>query len=183
VALAAPNVKSVKSTATGVKVTWNSVNNASAYQLYRKVGNKVTKVGGTVTKTSAVDSSPVGGKTASYYVVALAGNKAGFTDSKEGSAGNVTLPAASKKVTATQDKGKTSVTVKWKKVKKATSYVIYRAESKNGKYKKVGTVKKGTSYCDKKVKKGKTYYYKVVTVSSKKYSPMKAAKKAVKVKG
>lgn len=182
VQLAAPAVKSVKSTATGVKVTWSAAANASSYQLYRKVGSKAVKVGSPVTGTSLVDKSPVGGKDASYYVIALSGNKALYLDSATGAAKSIKLPKATAKVTAKLVKGKRNVKLTWKKVSKATSYLIYRSEKKNGTYKKIATVKKKNTYTDKKVKKKKTYYYKVVTVSAKKYSPMKAAKGAVKVK-
>ena len=57
--------------------------------------------------------------------------------------------------------------VTWKKVDGATKYTVYRATSKNGKYKQVGTAK-GGSYTDKTVKKGKKYFYKVVANGSKK---------------
>lgn len=181
-ALEAPAVKAVKSTATKVKITWNASANAASYQVYRKVGSKVTKVGSPVTGTTAYDTAPAGGKNMSYYVVALSGNQAVYKDSEAGSAKSITLPKATAKVTVKQQKGKRAVSVKWKKVKKASSYIIYRSEGRNGKLKKIATVKKGTAYTDKKVKAKKTYSYKVVAVSAKKYSPMKAAKKAVKVK-
>lgn len=183
VALAAPVVSSVKSQKTGVKVTWKPVASASAYQLYRKIGSKVVKIGGSVTKTTAYDANPTGGKKMSYYVVALAGGKEGYLDSAAGSAQSIQLPKSPKSVSASQIKGKKRVTVKWAKVKKASSYLIYRAEGKKGAWKKIATVKKGTAYQDSaKLKKGKKYYYKVVAVSGKKYSPMKAAKKSVLIK-
>lgn len=181
-ALAAPAVRNVKSTATKVKITWEASANAASYQLYRKVGSTMAKVGAPVTKTTAYDTAPVGGKSMSYYVVALAGNQAAYKDSEAGSAKSITLPKATAKVTAKQQKGKRAVSISWKKVKKATSYLIYRSEGKKGKLKKIAVVKKKTSYIDKKVKSKKTYSYKVVAVSAKKYSPMKAAKKAVKIK-
>ena len=57
--------------------------------------------------------------------------------------------------------------VTWKKVDGATKYTVYRATSKNGKYKQIGTAK-GGSYTDNTVKKGKKYFYKVVANGSKK---------------
>ena len=49
--------------------------------------------------------------------------------------------------------------------------------------KKIAAVKKKITYRDaKKLKKGKSYSYKIVAVSKKLYSPMKPAKKAVKIK-
>lgn len=184
-ALAAPSVTAVKSQPKGVKVTWSPSAHAQSYQLYRKTGNKVVKVGNTTKQTTAVDTEPAAGKTSLYYVVALSGGQKGYTDSAAGTGKSIKIPKMTGKVTASLVKGKRAVTIKWKKVKGADSYLIYRAEGKNGSWKKIGTVKKNkaTIYRDsKKLKKGKTYYYKVVTVSAKKYSPMKAAKKAVKVK-
>ncbi|MEY8427386.1 discoidin domain-containing protein [Lachnospiraceae bacterium 46-15] len=180
--LAAPPVTAVKSTAEGVKVSWGAAANAFSYQLYRKTGSKVTKVGSAVKGTSAMDTAPVGGKNMSYYVVALSGNPKVYKDSAAGSAKSIMLPKAAGKVTAKQVKGKRAVSIKWTKVKKASSYMIYRSEGKKGKWKKIATVKKKTSYTDKKVKKKKSYSYKVIAVSAKKYSPAKAAKKVVKVK-
>lgn len=54
-------------------------------------------------------------------------------------------------------------TIKWKKVNDATGYYVYRSTSKNGKYKKIATIKnvKTLSYVDKKVGAKKAYYYKV----------------------
>lgn len=60
--------------------------------------------------------------------------------------------------------GTKKVTVKWGKVSRATGYEIYRAEGKNGKYKKIKTINKANTvkYVDNKsLKKGKTYCYKV----------------------
>lgn len=69
------------------------------------------------------------------------------------------------KVTGVKAKNsaKKTATVSWKKVKGATGYVVYRATSKNGKYKAVKKITKGSTikYVNKKLKKKKTYYYKV----------------------
>ena len=51
--------------------------------------------------------------------------------------------------------------VKWSKVSGAKKYTIYRATSKKGKYKKVGT-SKTNSFVNKDLARGKTYFYKVV---------------------
>lgn len=66
-----------------------------------------------------------------------------------------TIPTVSvKKVTAT------SASLNIKKASGADSYKIYRATSKNGSYKCIGTTK-SDSYKDEGLKAGKTYYYKV----------------------
>jgi len=75
----------------------------------------------------------------------------------------------------------------WKKVDGASGYEIYKATSKDGKYKKVTTIKKGSTktYTEKKLTSKKTYYYKVRayrTVSGKKVYSGYSAVKSVKVK-
>ena len=52
------------------------------------------------------------------------------------------------------------LTVTWKKTKNANGYEVYRAASKNGKYKKAGETT-GTSFTDSGLTTGKVYYYKV----------------------
>lgn len=73
-----------------------------------------------------------------------------------------------KTVTATASGSLKSVTVKWSTVKEAKSYVVYRREASEKDYKKIVTVKAGTTkYVDSKVKPGKKYYYRIVTKMDK----------------
>ncbi len=56
----------------------------------------------------------------------------------------------------------TKAKINWNKSANADGYVIYRATSKNGTYKKVADVKAdAVSYTDSGLTYGKTYYYKV----------------------
>lgn len=97
----------------------------------------------------------------------------------------VKKPAKVKKVTA-KAKKRTAV-ISWKKVKGASGYEVYRSTKKNGKYKKIKTIKKAGTvrFTDKKLKKGFAYYYKVrayrKTAVAKVYGNDSAAKK-VKIK-
>jgi hypothetical protein len=83
-------------------------------------------------------------------------------------------------------KGKKAV-LKWKKIKNADGYVVYRATKKNGKYKAVKTIKKAktVTFTDTKLKKGTTYYYKVKAykkVNGKKALGQFSTVKSVKIK-
>ncbi|SHK27672.1 fibronectin type III domain-containing protein [Hespellia stercorisuis] len=75
------------------------------------------------------------------------------------------------------------VSLKWNKSTGASGYVVYRATSANGTYKRVKTTKGNgsVSYTNKGLTKGKTYYYKVRayrTVSGKAvYSEWSGVKK------
>ena len=96
---------------------------------------------------------------------------------------SATAPA-SLKVAKAESK---QVTLKWKKVSGATGYQIYRAQGKNGKYKKIKTVKKASieTYVDKKgLQKGKTYIYTIrayKTVKGKTYYSTFSSEKSIKV--
>lgn len=83
-------------------------------------------------------------------------------------------------------KGRKAV-LKWKKVKNADGYVVYRATKKNGKYAAVKTITKAktTTFTNKNLKKGKTYYYKIKAykkVNGKKALGQFSAVKSVKIK-
>lgn len=84
----------------------------------------------------------------------------------------------------TLKRGKKYAVIKYKKVKNAHGYEIYRSTKKKSGYKKVATTKK-TSYKNKKLKSRKKYYYKVRayrTVNGKKYYSSYSTVKSVKVK-
>ena len=85
------------------------------------------------------------------------------------------------KVTAAKKAAKLS----WSKQTGATGYTVYMATSKNGKYKKVATVKSKVSYTKTGLTKGKTYYFKVAaytTAGKKAISGAYSAVKSVKAK-
>ncbi|MCD8148554.1 MAG: CAP domain-containing protein [Clostridiales bacterium] len=98
----------------------------------------------------------------------------------------VTAEAATKLSTPTMSgisNTTSGVKITWKKVSKAKGYYIYRSTSKNGTYKKIATVKSGStlSYTNKtsgtyKVSSGKTYYYKVVAYNGSTTSSKSSAK-------
>ena len=60
-------------------------------------------------------------------------------------------------------KGTSSIKVSWKSVKGASGYYVYQSDKKNGKYKKVATVKNGssTSKTVNSLSLNKTYYFKI----------------------
>ena len=181
--LAAPAVLSVKSVIrsgnVNVEVKIGKVDQAESYRIYRKAGSKTTLLG-TITGDTFYDTKPAGGKV--FYLAEAA---AGKTVSKTGVEKSITLPKATKKVTAKAAKAgsRRSVTVKWKRVSGAKKYMIFRSNQAKSGFKRIAVVKKAkmVKYVDKKVKKGKRYYYRVVAVKKNVYSPAKDSK-AVKVK-
>ena len=195
-----PAVTAAATAYNSVTVSWNTHQYAQSYDVYRKTaGGEWTKLGNT-TALQYVDQTAAGSTAYSYTVVALSsrwGQSVSSAYDENGAA--VTTPAAPQpdNGNTTPDNGNTtpdnnntpvvkdytslkatsagvsSIKLSWKKVSKAGGYVVYRANSANGKYKAIKTIKKGktTSFTDKKRTTGKTYYYKLrpyKTVKNKK---------------
>ncbi|MBQ3611894.1 MAG: hypothetical protein IJA01_06465 [Firmicutes bacterium] len=77
-----------------------------------------------------------------------------------------------------------STKIKWSKTS-GNGYYVYRATSKNGKFKKIKTIKSRntTEYVDYNVKTGKSYYYKVKPYSKyKSYNSTAKTSSVIKVK-
>ena len=82
----------------------------------------------------------------------------------------VTVVPETVKLTGVKSTGR-RVQLNWKKIHSANYYRVYRASSRNGRYKRIGSTTRLT-YTDSDVRSGKTYYYKVCagkTVGGKKY--------------
>ena len=164
--LSAPTAKASNIAKTGkIKVTWDAVEGADEYAVYRSTSEKGSyKKMITVTGTSYTNTSAKAGTTYYYKVKALSDDK------------DVNNSELSKVVKRTCDLKRPVVTAKstvkkqvkltWKKVSGAKKYTVYRATSKNGKYKKIATTTK-LSYTNKSLKAGKTYYYKVKAIAKK----------------
>lgn len=161
------NIKAVSTGYDSSKITWERDSSATGYEIYRSTSkNKNYKKIKTITKnntTAYADKKLITGKTYYYKIRAykqIRNNKQYGGYSRIVSA----KPVLSKTTVASvKNTGTKSLIVKWKKVKGANGYEVYRATAKNGKYGKVKTVANGNpiSFKETKLAKGKTYYYKV----------------------
>ncbi len=155
---AVTRVKVSKYTDTSITFTWNLNKLFSGYEIYNSSNKKVASVRKKDVNKAKVSNLKAGTaktfrvrgyviKNGDYYYSPFVKIKAS------------TAPKATKISSLTSKKSK-QVVVKWKKIKGASSYEIYRSTSKKGTYKKLASTSK-TSYTDKKATKGKTYYYKI----------------------
>lgn len=163
--LTQPKLSSVSNSKSGVVIKWKKVSGAKGYYIYRKSGGtwkKIKKItsGSTVKYT---DKSMSAGKKYVYSVQAYNGSKTS-TYSKTG----LTIRRLTNPSMVSAKGSTTGIKVKWKKVKSAVTYEVYRKTSK-GKYTKIATVKGGSkvTYTDKTAKKGVTYYYTARACSGK----------------
>lgn len=151
---------------TNVTLTWKASKGAQSYSVYRstKKSSGYEKIGETK-KTKYTDKSTTQGKSYYYKVYSKSNGTEGegVRTSKASKIPNG--PKAVKSLKYKADNYNT-ITLNWKASKGASKYVIYRATSKDGKYKKLKTINK-TTYTQKNVKCGQIYYYKIVPYAEK----------------
>ncbi len=141
------------------KVTWEAVEGASKYQVYRsdsRAGN-YTRIY-TTAGTSFTNTSAVVGQTYYYKVKTVFADTAITPkfSSPKGTVCDLARPAISLNNVSSTGKIKLS----WEAVDGAVKYQIYRATEKDGTYTRIYTTK-GTSFTNTSLDAGKTYYYKV----------------------
>ncbi len=170
--LSTPKV-TIKNTAKGIKVTWNAIENAENYVVYRRVYNASTKKWGGwsklktgITATSYTDATVKLGTKYRYTVRAVNGSVMSAYKTTSTLKYNVT-PTVKAANTST------GIKVSWSTVANATGYTVY-SSTYNAKTKKWsgwtnrGTTKATTtSWVDKKAKSGTKYKYTVRAVNGK----------------
>lgn len=145
-----------------VQLSWSAVVGAEKYNVYRSNGRSMVLIE-TTDKTQITDQGLSLGVTYTYYVKAV-NESLGF-QGKSSKGVKFTIPLAKvEKFSATNPEAGI-VSLKWSKVTDADKYVIYYSKERNGTYKKLAEVKKGTtSYFHKKLTPDQTIYYKVTAV-------------------
>lgn len=168
-ALDKPAITSIVSKSSKkLTITWKKVSGAAGYYIFRKNGDSYDKIA-TITSGSTVsyaDSVPKNNTSYSYKVQAYntKNGKTGvgsYSSTKSGKAIGKTT------ITSVLSKDDNTLTITWKKVSGASGYTIQRSTSKDSGYKKIATIKKGSTvtYEDDTVKKDKTYYYRIQTIN------------------
>ena len=152
-------------TNAGIQVSWNTVENAQSYDIYRRQYNASTKkwsgwskIQTGYTETNYVDGAVVLGTNYRYTVRAVNGTvMSGYTSSA----------TIKYNVTPTVKVANASngIKVTWSTAANATGYTVYRSTYSNGKWsgwKNMGTAKANkTAWVDKNVKTGVAYKYTV----------------------
>lgn len=151
-------MKNVQATAKGVKVSWNKLNGAKGYEVYRKTGNgawqKVKTIGGGSTK-SWEDNSVTNGNRYTYRIYAVNGNVLSKVSNSE-----YLYYLTKNTISVSSSSGK--LTVSWKKNSKVSGYQI--SYGANANFSKASTVKVKKANNLKGVislKRGQTYYVRM----------------------
>ncbi|MDR1219257.1 MAG: hypothetical protein LBK73_06550 [Treponema sp.] len=174
----APTNVSAGAVDTEVTVSWDAVDGASSYNVYRADSQTgtYTKVGASATASYTETVASVG----TYYYAVSAVGASGFESARSApTAATVTGPAVPTDMSASA--ADDQVTVSWDAVDGASSYNVYRADSQTGTYTKVGA-STSPPYIETVAATG-TYYYAVSAVGASGFESAHSASTAVTVTG
>ena len=165
VAPAAPTVTMTYSDSGKPKLTWSAVSGAASYRVYRSESRGTGySLLGTTTSTSYVNTGAAVGKT--YYYRVKAVNSAGTSAYSNIVSGTARTPAPAAPVLkggTSSASGKPQLT--WAAVNGAAKYDVYRSNSADGTFSKVGSTDKIT-YVNTGAVQGVTYFYKIRAVGA-----------------
>ena len=173
--LATPNdLIVVTITSNSITISWNSIDNASDYEVYQSdpykymIPQKITD-NINITETTATITGLPPNTSYRYYVLAVGSGS--YSNSEL--SGYIGVRTKNKLATPDLTLGGTitsdSVTILWKYVFNASNYEVYQSNSPNGTYSNVSTTKNNsvtitglTAYT--------TYYFKVMAIGNEDYS-------------
>lgn len=152
-----PVLKAASNTTAGINVSWNKVDGAQKYYVYRKTSGTSWSRIAEVTSISYVDKTAKSGSTYTYTVRAVNKGIAGGYDKN----GKSIKRLADTKVTSVTNVT-SGITVKWSRVAGATGYYVYRKTS-TGSWSRIAELKGASTlgYTDTKASAGVTYIYTV----------------------
>ena len=144
---------------TKFKLSWNKIDGATRYIIYRK------REGGSYKKVLTLGKDDFSYTTASmaagtYYYMLRAGRYDSVDRVMTNKSNEVIGKSVFSKPVITLTAGSKQIKVSWKAVEGIKYYQVYRATSKSGKYTKLKTTT-ATSYTNQSLTSGKSYYYKV----------------------
>ena len=162
--LTAPVIKTASVSYNSIIVSWNAVEGAEGYEVYRSTSKDGSyKRIKTTAALSFTNTKLTCGKVYYYKVRAFRSTEDGISRSSFSSIKNrKPVPAApgSVKAAASYD----HIDVTWDKVTGATAYYVYRSTEKDSGYTRIAALKKECTYTDPNLKHGITYYYKIRAV-------------------
>ena len=160
-----PVVKiSVVSSTGKLKLSWEKIEGAKNYSVYRSVdGGESYSLLKTTTGTALTNTSVTAGNKYYYKVKANHTNSAANSAYSDVKSGTCDLPRPVVKVTNVASSGKPKLS--WEKIQGATGYKVYRATGEDGTYTLLKTTT-GTSLTNTSTEAGVQYYYKVLATHS-----------------
>ena len=159
-----PTLSAISVTNSGIKITWEEVEDAAMYRVYRKTSGGSWKKVADTTSLSYTDKSTLTSNTTYYYSVRCVTSDGKYSESSYDKTGLSAEYYSAPTLTGISNTN-SGVKVKWDAVSGASYYRVYRKASASGSWEKLADTT-STSYTDTTVKSGKTYYYTVRCLNS-----------------
>lgn len=156
--IGAVKVSSLQIADGGIKVSWEQIEGASGYALYKCFDGVWLQIG-TVDSTYYIDANVENAKTYSYAVAVIMDTSKGILDTSNPLSIKYIAPPQS--ISAMNGSNYSKIT--WEAVEGAVSYEVYRADADDELNRTlVATLgAESLSYVDRTVKPGKTYIYTI----------------------
>ena len=178
--LAAPQISSVtEDQKNNAVVSWNKVNGAESYIVYRKTTGSWMKAAVLQNVSEYTDKNVEEGKTYTYTIRAVKGS---IMSSYDETGKSITMSDTLKAPVLSEPSlsGK-NVLVKWSKVAKADGYIVYRKTQWTNWMRVSVLGKEATEYLDTTVNNGVTYTYTVRATRGNELSDYDKTGKSIKV--
>ncbi len=159
--LAPPVIESLETTETGVQVTWNALEGAEQYRVYRRTGNGGWRRVADTAETTLLDKNVPSGEKVWYTVRCINADGSDWTSYYN--EGKSIFYVATPYVTGFENTNEGTV-IHWGKCDGAARYGVFRKNA-DGSWKGLGT-SKTTSYLNEDVKTGETTVYTVRCLDS-----------------
>ena len=158
-----PVISKLKSTAYGVKISWNAVSGAERYRVYYKNSSGGWTRLGETSSTSMLDDDVSAGHTYTYTVRCV-DNDGDFTSNYNTLGWSHTYAGVAAPQITSLNGDENGVHIKWNPVNGATRYRVYYQNSSGG-WNRMGETS-STEFLDDIVTAGNTYTYTVRCVNS-----------------
>ena len=152
-----PTDVSASQSGTSITVSWDKVEGATNYRVYRSNSETgtYTSLGTSNNTTSYSDSRPLAG--INYYRVTTINSRGESAQSDAVSCEIATRPATPTNVSASTSSNWTSIVVSWNAVARATGYRVWRNSTATGTPTMIGQTSE-TSYTDESPLSGNNFY-------------------------
>lgn len=158
----AENVTLTNTSEKEITVSWDAVEGAKGYMIYRKQASdeKFALLKEVKSDVTSYTDSKVDAGERYYYRIVTAANKEIYNSDPTETVYTTARLAAPQNVKASSFIASTE-RITWDTVDGARGYTVYRSDSPNGLYTVAGTVNNVAEFVDKNIFSGKDYYYKV----------------------
>lgn len=157
-----PIVLKIENDLSGIKITWEKVNNSKSYQVLRKSDSSKFSVIGTTNSstTSFTDTKVSQNKKYTYSIKAIGEKKSSDYNQKGYSLTHLKAVSTLKAVVKNK-----AISLSWKKQSNATGYQIFKKVG-NGEFESLTEVGNSSSFTDKKISPNQTYTYLIKAFNS-----------------